>query len=872
MSMSSDDNMSANKYSSDMSMSSDNDMDTNAIAGSSLMELPAKMRETMKDNVEDLSFKDQKWIRFICGSLAPEKEHLNGILELNNLSTTGTLTQLLQSLICARNDPKHKEPMKSFRDLCNVDWTRDLLDREWVLDLCGSLHDYDTPNATHMKDILRVNNLSTAGDVRDLMQSLINARDDSSRQVRLKTFRDVPDTNWARHLIKKHKSIEDRVLLKKITDENEQQLTDIVRQESIEEGETSDSSLEGEEGEIMDPSLIEPTIEEGEIIDSSLVEPTIEEGEIMSPSSVEPIIEPIIEEGEIMNPSSVEPTIEDGEIMNPSSVEPTIEEGEIMNPSSVEPTIEEGEIENPSSVEPTIEEGIIMDPSLAEPTIEEGEMINPSLIESISEKKRTSDSNISNGTNDKESRTDNDKAAKKSIVSKDRSAEALIPKKKTFYEDESEGANGKASRKDEYKGTKATMESVIANRIVELPIPKKKKFHEEESKGTSGKASRKDISKCVKKATTTTESGVEIRKTEVHILPKKRRYIVDESEEEDDSNDETSIFASNHLLKIAVTKNKVSSEHISVGQEKRSNKIPKQKRKISAILNQRSQVPVTNTKVHKERVRANKRKISAILAPRSQVRSQIPVANNKVSNVRIPIGRVKGSSDIPNQKQTSGGTRISVSDAGTCVTLEQKKIHSKERSKGMNAQKVGQSVIEERRMPYKKRRVISEQVEEWFDVPKQNIHREATITRTKSSDVAPTSRNKKLTTAEQKRIISHITDIRVSVSNTQQKNNGGGENPDAVVPQPSQNKKRNTVDKKRSNTTLPKNNRGGKNNGGRVVNESSMRQRNKIRKSRRTSTRTGRLENKLKKVKVKVNTSNWMKMKNLLTTPTRVFV
>merc|ERR1712238_525004 len=374
--------------------------------------------------------------------------------------------------------------------------------------------------------------------------------------------------------------------------------------------------------------------------------------------------------------------------------------------------------------------------------------------------------------------------------------------------------NGKASQKDESKGAKATMESVIPNRIVELPIPKKKKFYEDESKRTSDKASRKDMGKCVNKATT--ESGVEIRKTEVPILPKKRRYIVDESEAEDDSDDETSIFASNHLLKIAVTKNKVSSEHTSVGQEKRSNKMPKQKRKISAILAPRSQV-------------------------RSQIRSQIAVANNKVSNVRIPIGRVKGSSDIPNQKQTNGGTRISVSDAGACVTLDGKKIstdHSKERSKGMNAQKVGQSVIEERRMPYKKRRVISEQVEEWFDVPKQNVHREATITTTKSSDVAPTSRNKKLTTAEQKRIISHITDIRVPVSNTQQKNNGGGEN-----------------------------------NGGRVVvNESSIRPRNKIRKPRRTSTRTGRLQNKLRKVKVKVNTSNWMKMKNLLTTPTRVFV
>ncbi|MGK3737978.1 MAG: hypothetical protein ACI90V_004825, partial [Bacillariaceae sp.] len=185
-------------------------------AGSSEMEVSAKMItsrsevETLLNCIGQLSDEDRKWIGSIFGSLKPKTKHLGDILRANNLSIKGTLTNLLQSLIRARDDPNRKIPLKSFRDLVDVNWTHGPLNREWIRNLCGSLQNYGTPNISYLKDILLANNLPTVGDIRELMQNLIDARDDPNKKIPLKSFRDVPSASWARCLIEQHKSIEDQ--------------------------------------------------------------------------------------------------------------------------------------------------------------------------------------------------------------------------------------------------------------------------------------------------------------------------------------------------------------------------------------------------------------------------------------------------------------------------------------------------------------------------------------------------------------------------------------------------------------------------------------------------------------------------------------
>ena len=604
-------------------------------AGSSEKELSSKMItnrsevETLLNCIEQLPDKDRKWIGSIFGSLEPKTKHLGDILRANSLSIRGTLTNLLESLIRARDDTHRKLPLKSFRDLVDVRWTQGPLNREWIRNLCGSLQDYGTPDKWHLKDILLANNLPTVGDIRELMQNLIDARDDPNRYIPLKSFRDVPYISWARSLIEQHKSIED--------------------QQKQKDNATTTKDISGD---------------------------------VLKASTVK----------------SISFTESNGTAGNQNSKSQ-------LNTLRIEKQHSDEERQKMINDDGNMNRLVVAIPKNMN-----------RLAVKTPEKKRSSDSSIGRGTENKANKKDDGKVAKTTTSNvTNRNVEASIPKKKRFHEEESKGTSGKASRKDDSKGVKATVDSGISNRRTEKPIPSE-------------------------------DSGISNQRNERPTPQKRRRYVLDDSEEEDDDDNDG----------VSLPKRDVSDQKTA------------------------SSVALTG-------------------------RTEVPKARRKVSKDRIPIVRDMESNFIPNQKQASGETRVAVPDASsTCRILKKRKIPtdlSKGISQQINAQNVGQTIIDDTRMPKKKRRFIRDQAEKLMTEVKDKYHQATT----KPGAVAP---SKKLSTAKQMKIISHLTDI-----NAKLKNYDDG------------------------------------------VNESSTRLRKKA-----------RIANKLSKVKKErgVNITNWMKMKGVL--------
>ena len=821
--------------SSDMSMSSEEEQTRSKEESEEDSEEEGEIgieEETLSDCIQQRSFEDRKWLVYVFGSSKPEKHHLNDILHVNNLSKTGTLTELLQSLIFLRNNQR-KIDLKTFRDLVDIEWTRGPLDREWVRNLCGSPHYRSLPHIIHLQDVLRANNLSTIGNTGKLVQNLINARDNSKRKFPLKSFRDITDASWARELQEKsnissktstmpvkaiseetdacannfectprNKSIEN---LKQHKDDDTRNLVQKKSNDKVTAGTATDHTFATKTTAPV--ALLATALED--VDNKKIISKNVPQHETMqgNQQKIADIMTASSDNSALMVTTTAAPVT-----MAASAVEVADEE-KFSPKTTAFPTKNSCGILPCSTM--TKDNGVkiglnnLSQTELKQKRDGRNQVIAYQDIEAINNSTKGTISKIqrksTNGNVIQNNDGENKRKIKSSIV--EQKSEVRIPKKKRFQEGKGNDleknnrsakndpndvknqynrAKSEAVRKKSTKAfeTKAPISDKKRPKVLILDkerpktqIPDKKRPIEAESNRAKVKLHRKNNSTRTKK-----------------IVPlKKRRYVINESEDDFDSRD-ASIYNDD-------THNK--------------------KKMFSTALDQYT--PKESNKEACQRKLVNGKNIPIILDTNSELTDKVfscGISNDEESN------------GISYSKRTSEEATTTVSDTFISDTLQNNKLSTERMenlSKGVKRRTFDQSIIDDTRMPKKKRRVVYEQTEEWIDGPKQKRHRGIAVSaaHVKLDAVGPSLRNKKLlTTAEQMKIISHLIDVKTKAME-------------------------------------PKNSEGSSNGG--VVQRSPTRpvQGNMI--AQKVSSNASHARPKMKKQKA--NTTNWTKMKSMLAVP-----